>query len=184
MTEPVGVLGEIASAKKQEISSRFDGVALDGLRSGARKTGRSLIGQIQKPGSSFILEIKKASPSAGAIRSDADAGAIARGYSGVADALSVLTDRKFFGGSADDLKAARAAFDAPILAKDFFIDRRQVVEARISGADAVLVMLSLLDDERARSVGARCSFARCSYGPLRGAAAKRRGAHRRIPQRR
>lgn len=152
MTEPVGVLGEIASAKKQEISSRFDGVALDGLRSGARKTGRSLIGQIQKPGSSFILEIKKASPSAGAIRSDADAGAIARGYSGVADALSVLTDHKFFGGSADDLKAARAAFDAPILAKDFFIDRRQVVEARISGADAVLVMLSLLDDERAREI--------------------------------
>lgn len=152
MTEPAGVLGEIASAKRQELASRFDGVALDGLRSEARKTGRSLIGQIQKPGSSFILEIKKASPSAGAIRGDADAGAIARGYAGVADALSVLTDRKFFGGSADDLRAARAAFDGPILAKDFFLDRRQVVEARLAGADAVLAMLSLLDDEQARDI--------------------------------
>ena len=106
---------------------------------------------IAKPGSSFILEIKKASPSAGAIR-EADAGAIARGYAGVADALSVLTDRKYFGGSIDDVAAARTEFAGPILAKDFFIDPRQVVEARLAGADAVLVMLSLLDDARAQGM--------------------------------
>ena len=152
MRKPVGVLGEIAAAKKQELANRFDGVALDALRSGARTTGRSLLEKIGKPGSSFILEIKKASPSAGVIRSGADAGAIARGYAGVADALSVLTDSKFFGGSTDDLAAARVEFDGPILAKDFFIDRRQVVEARLAGADAVLVMLSLLDDERALEI--------------------------------
>lgn len=152
MPEPVGVLAEIATAKKQELASRFDGVSLDALRSEARTTGRSLFDRIQKPGSSFILEIKKSSPSAGAIRSNADAGSIARGYAGVADALSVLTDRRFFGGSTDDLSAARTTFDGPILAKDFFIDRRQVVEARIAGADAVLVMLSLLDDFQAREI--------------------------------
>ncbi|MGI8611251.1 MAG: hypothetical protein ACR2KH_03110, partial [Sphingomicrobium sp.] len=71
---------------------------------------------------------------------------------GVADALSVLTDGKFFGGSSADLTAARAQFEGPILAKDFFIDRRQVVEAHLAGADAVLVMLSLLDDARAGEI--------------------------------
>lgn len=152
MTEPVGVLGEIAAAKRQELASRFDGVSLDSLRAQGRTTHRSLAEAIARPGSSFILEIKKASPSAGAIRSGADAGVIARGYAGVADAISVLTDRNYFGGSTADLTTARAAFSGPILAKDFFIDRRQVAEARIAGADAVLVMLSLLDDGNAREI--------------------------------
>jgi indole-3-glycerol phosphate synthase/phosphoribosylanthranilate isomerase len=152
MTEPAGVLGEIAAAKRKELASRFDGVSLDALRSRARTTSRSLVDAIARLGSSFILEIKKASPSAGAIRRDADAGAIARGYAGVADAISVLTDRKFFGGSPEDLTAARAAFGGPVLAKDFFIDPRQVVEARLAGADAVLVMLSLLGDSEAREI--------------------------------
>jgi indole-3-glycerol phosphate synthase/phosphoribosylanthranilate isomerase len=152
MIEPVGVLGEIAAAKRNEIACRFDGVSLDALRAQARTAEHSLAGAIASPGSSFVLEIKKASPSAGAIRSEADAGAIARGYAGVADALSVLTDRKYFGGSTTDLAEARSAFDGPILAKDFFIDRRQVTEARIAGADAILVMLSLLDDANARQM--------------------------------
>ena len=152
MTDPVGVLGEIAAAKRQELAVRFDGVSLDALRSEARITRRSLVEAIARPGSSFILEIKKASPSAGAIRSGADSAAIARGYTGVADAISVLTDGKYFGGSTKDLSAAREAFDGPILAKDFFIDQRQVVEARLAGADAVLVMLSLLGDAEAREI--------------------------------
>ena len=105
-----------------------------------------------QPGARFILEIKKASPSAGAINPTADPAAIARGYSGVADALSVLTDATHFGGSPADLAAARRHFDGPILAKDFFMDPRQVVEARLAGADAVLVMLSLLDDAAARTI--------------------------------
>ena len=152
MIEPAGVLGEIASAKRSELAGRFDGVSLDALRAQARTTRRCLSGAIAKPGASFVLEIKKASPSAGAIRSDANAGSIARGYAGVADALSVLTDGKYFGGSTSDLAAARSEFDGPILAKDFFIDRRQVAEARIAGADAILVMLSLLDDSSARQM--------------------------------
>jgi indole-3-glycerol phosphate synthase/phosphoribosylanthranilate isomerase len=149
VTEPAGVLGQIAAAKLGELARRYDGVSLDSLRARARPTQRSLVAALAKDGARFILEIKKASPSAGPIRVAADPAALARGYAGVGDALSVLCDREFFGGSLDDLTAARAQFDGPILAKDFFIDVRQVAEARIAGADAILVMLSLLDDERA-----------------------------------
>jgi len=147
-----GVIAEIEASKRAEIATRFDGMSLDALRSRAQPSGRSLADTLAQRGSRFILEIKKASPSAGIIRSGADAAQLAQGYAGVADALSVLTDRNFFGGSLDDLTAARRHFDGPILAKDFFIDPRQVVEARIAGADAVLVMLSLVDDETARDL--------------------------------
>jgi indole-3-glycerol phosphate synthase/phosphoribosylanthranilate isomerase len=145
-----GVLGGIATAKREELAGRFDGVLLDALRSRATPTDRSLCAALAKSGARFILEIKKASPSAGAIRPGADPKRLARGYAGVADALSVLCDRAYFGGSLEDLAAARAEFDGPILAKDFFVDLRQVAEARIAGADAILVMLSLLDDSAAR----------------------------------
>lgn len=147
-----GILGEIASAKAVELRSRFDGVSIDALRAAARQTRRSLCTAIARPGSRFILEIKTASPSQGTIRAGADVGALARGYAGVADALSVLTDGTRFGGSTGDLKTARAGFDGPILAKDFFLDPRQVAQARIAGADSVLVMLSLLDDQSARAM--------------------------------
>ena len=147
-----GILGKIATAKREELALRYDGVSLDALRSRSGSTQRSLAAVIAKKGARFILEIKKASPSSGAIRLDADPAALARGYDGVADALSVLCDRTFFGGSLDDLATARGQFDGPILTKDFFIDPRQVAEARIAGADTVLVMLSLLDNEHAREI--------------------------------
>ena len=147
-----GVLGDIAAAKRIEIAQRFDGVSIDALRHAARPTGNSLAATIARPGARFVLEIKKASPSAGAIRPAADPAEIARHYDGVADALSVLTDTRFFRGSVSDLGAARSAFRGPILAKDFFLDPRQIVEARLAGADAVLVMLSLLGDRDARAM--------------------------------
>jgi indole-3-glycerol phosphate synthase/phosphoribosylanthranilate isomerase len=152
MADLVGVLGRIATAKRAELDARLNAVSLDALRAEARPTGRSLTASLSRPGARFILEIKKASPSRGAIRPGADSAALARGYAGVADALSVLTDRQFFGGSLRDVELARANFDGPILAKDFFIDLRQVAEARIAGADAILVMLSLLDDSSARAL--------------------------------
>ena len=147
-----GVLGRIAAAKQEELRRRFDGVSLDALRARARPTERSLAATLAQNGARFILEIKKASPSAGTIRADANPAALARGYAGVADALSVLCDKAHFGGSLDDLARARREFEGPILAKDFFIDVRQVTEARIAGADAVLIMLSLLDDASARAM--------------------------------
>jgi len=152
VAEPAGVLGQIAAAKRTELAARYDGVSLDALRARARPARRSLAEALAQGGARFILEIKRASPSEGAIRQNADPAALARGYAGVADALSVLCDRAYFGGSLDDLAATRGEFDGPILAKDFFIDARQVAEARIAGADAVLVMLSLLDDEQAREM--------------------------------
>jgi len=147
-----GVLGQIAASKRQELAARFAGVSLDALRGRAAPTRRSLRGALERPGARFVLEIKKASPSQGPIRSAADPAALARGYVDVADALSVLTDGTFFGGSLADLAAARGAFDGPVLAKDFFLDARQVVEARLAGADAILVMLSLHDDDGARAI--------------------------------
>ena len=147
-----GILGEIEAAKREELAARFAGVTIDSLRAAAPRTGRSLAAALAQEGARFILEIKRASPSAGAIRADADPARLARGYAGVADALSVLCDGPYFGGTLADLSAARNAFDGPILAKDFFIDLRQVAEARIAGADAILVMLSLLDDEAARAM--------------------------------
>jgi indole-3-glycerol phosphate synthase / phosphoribosylanthranilate isomerase len=152
MADPVGILGQIAVSKRRELADRFAGVTIAALREQARPTGRSLAKAIEQPGARFILEFKKASPSAGTIRGYADAEETARGYAGVADALSVLTDRTSFGGSLDDLSDARRGFEGPILAKDFFLDPRQVAEARIAGADAVLVILSLVDDGTARTL--------------------------------
>ena len=149
---PEGLLREIAAAKAREVVRRFDGVSADDLRGQAEATSRRLAAALAQPGARFILEIKKASPSEGAIRPGGDPAQLARGYAGVADALSVLCDREYFGGSLDDLAAARGEFDGPILAKDFFIDVRQVALARIAGADAILVMLSLVDDGLARAL--------------------------------
>ena len=147
-----GVLGQIEAAKREELARRFDGVSLNALRARAVPTQQSLAATLAQGGARFILEIKKASPSLGAIHPGADVVAVARGYGGVADALSVLCDQAHFGGSLDDLAEARNEFEGPILAKDFFLDLRQVPEARIAGADAILVMLSLLDDQAARAM--------------------------------
>jgi len=147
-----GILATIGTAKRAELAERFGGVSLEDLRLRARPSARSLAKVLVQPGARFILEIKKTSPSAGAIRPNADPTLLARGYAGVADALSVLCDRQFFGGSLDDLAKARAEFAGPILAKDFFIDARQVVEARIVGADAILVILALIDDSDAKKI--------------------------------
>ena len=152
MAEPGGILGAIAAARGEDLAARFAGVSIDALRASACPTQRSLAAAIARPGTRFILEIKKASPSAGSIAAQADVAAVARRYAPVADAVSVLTEPRHFGGSLDDLARVRAAFDGPILAKDFIVDVRQVAEARIAGADAVLVMLSLLDDAAAREV--------------------------------
>jgi indole-3-glycerol phosphate synthase/phosphoribosylanthranilate isomerase len=147
-----GVLGEIVARKRIDVAQRLAGRSLDSLREAARPTERSLRAALARPGARFVMEVKRVSPSQGALRTDVDPAAIAGVYRGAADAVSVLTDAPYFGGSLDDLRVVRAAFDGPILAKDFVVDARQVAEARIAGADAVLVMLSVLDDAEAAAV--------------------------------
>ena len=142
-----GVLAEIVARKRVDVAARLGGGA-----PAAEPTRRSLRAALARPGARFILEVKRGSPSVGAIRPGADAGALARAYRGAADAISVLTDAPFFGGSLDDLRAVRREFLGPILAKDFIVDPRQVAEARRHGADAVLVILAILDDPAAAAV--------------------------------
>ena len=152
MGEPSGVLGEIVAAKRSEVAARFAGVDLAALRSRAERSGRSLRDALARPGARFVMEVKKASPSAGALRADVDVAAQAAAYAGVADAISVLTDGAYFGGALTDIAEVRRAYEGPILAKDFVVDPRQIAEAHLHGADAVLVMLSVLDDEAARAM--------------------------------
>ena len=146
MPDPGGILGEIVARKRKDVAERLAGMTLDDLRARAEPTTRSLRAALAGPGARFIMEVKRASPSQRTLRGNADPAEVASGYRGTADAISVLTDGPYFGGSFADLEAVRAVFDGPILCKDFMIDPRQVPEARLHGADAVLVMLSVLDD--------------------------------------
>jgi indole-3-glycerol phosphate synthase/phosphoribosylanthranilate isomerase len=116
----------------------------------AEPTRRSLRAALSRPGARFVMEVKRASPSGH--RSAVSVEQAVAAYAPVADAISVLTDGADFGGSLADLALVRARFDGPILAKDFIVEPAQVSEARAHGADAVLVMMSVLDDAGAAAV--------------------------------
>jgi indole-3-glycerol phosphate synthase / phosphoribosylanthranilate isomerase len=143
---PGGVLGEIIARKRTDVAARLEGVSLEDLRARSEPTNRSLAAALARPGARFIMEMKRTSPSKGASAGH-EPEDVAAAYADVADAISVLTDTPYFNGSFLDLAIVRRSFDGPILCKDFTVDVRQVPEARIHGADAVLVMLSVLDDD-------------------------------------
>jgi indole-3-glycerol phosphate synthase len=109
---------------------------------------RQLAAALAGDGLSVIAEIKRRSPSKGRLAPDLVPSVLAEAYAtGGAAALSVLTDAEFFGGSVADLKEARAAVDVPVLRKDFTVSVRDIADARIMGADAVLLIVAALDDD-------------------------------------
>lgn len=156
------VLRRILAAKRLEVERNRGEVSLAELeRSAARADPprgfeRALRLRVQQGRHAVIAEIKRASPSRGLIRADFDPARIAASYeSHGAACLSVLTDGPFFGGSGDDLVAARAACRLPVLRKDFMIDAYQVVEARAWGADCVLLIMDAAPDTELRGLEMR-----------------------------
>ena len=150
----MSILDDIVMHKRGELDALPLGT-VDAATLRARREAdgaRDFLGALRDPrvgDIALIAEVKKASPSAGVIRDDFDAVAIARAYEAAgASCLSVLTDEHFFQGSLDYLKGIRAAVDLPLLRKDFIIDERQIVEAVEWGADAVLLIAAILDDDQ------------------------------------
>jgi indole-3-glycerol phosphate synthase len=150
------ILDDILARKREEVVARRQAVPLGALRErplyGEPRRGfRAALAAHSTP--AVIAELKSRSPSRGVIRAPYDPPAIARGYAAAgATALSVLTDREFFGGTLDHLSAARAAAGLPCLRKDFLIDPYQVEEARAAGADAVLVIVAAVGDGQGREL--------------------------------
>jgi indole-3-glycerol phosphate synthase len=149
----MGVLEEILAAKRVELALLQESEARDTLRRAALDAppARDFAGGLRRADGrlAVVAEIKRRSPSKGDLAPHLDPAVNAKAYeSGGAAALSVLTDRPFFGGSVDDLQHARAAVELPVLRKDFVIDETQVYETRVTGADAVLLIVAALPDDR------------------------------------
>ena len=150
------ILDDILARTRADLEVRRAARPLAAVEAAAAQMppARSLARALRQPGAiTCIAEFKRRSPSAGWIAEGADPAAMARAYAaGGARAMSVLTDGPFFGGNLADLAAARAACPLAILRKDFVVDRYQIVEARAAGADAVLLIVSALDDATLRAL--------------------------------
>jgi indole-3-glycerol phosphate synthase/phosphoribosylanthranilate isomerase len=140
------MLETIVAEKRREVAAREARRPGRSFQDALRPSTRSLAAALRRGRTGFILECKRAAPSAGVLRPDLDVASAVRAYAAHGDAVSVLTDAARFAGSTDDLTIAAQAADVPVLAKDFIVSRYQVEEARLHGADAVLLMLSVLDD--------------------------------------
>ena len=155
------VLAEICAEKRAHVARRKTAVSEATLLAGVseappvRPFAAALEQHLAEGRHGLIAEIKKASPSAGLIRSDFDPSTLARAYeAGGASCLSVLTDTPYFQGSDEDLAAARNAVGLPVLRKDFIVDPYQIIESRRIGADCVLLIMAVLSDGLATELAA------------------------------
>lgn len=155
------ILDKIIAVKREEIAEAIKRKPLAVMREDAesRVLTRDFVGALRakisagKP--AVIAEVKKASPSKGVLRADFIPADIAQSYAEHGAAcLSVLTDRQFFQGSVDYLKQARASCALPVLRKDFMVDAYQVYEARVMGADCILLIAACLDDAQMKALEA------------------------------
>ncbi len=144
-------LEQVVERTRADVDLRASEIPIEALEERIEVPGRSrpfseaLVGE----GISLIAEMKRASPSQGPIRPDATVTDIVQAYERAgASACSVLTEPAWFGGSLDDLVEARAAVDLPLLRKDFIVTRYQILEAKVAGADAVLLIVAALSPER------------------------------------
>ena len=147
------ILNKIVAVKREEVAAAIQRKSLAAMRFDAesrvltRDFVAALRAKIAAGQPAVIAEIKKASPSKGVLRADFIPADIAQSYAEYGAAcLSVLTDQQFFQGCIDYLKQARASCQLPVLRKDFMIDAYQIFESRAMGADAILLIVSCLDD--------------------------------------
>ncbi len=157
------VLEEILAGVRVDLADRQETVSIDDLKESASRRELALdpLPSYRAPGTSVIAEVKRSSPSRGRLADIADPATLASEYAaGGAASISVLTERRRFGGTLDDLRAVRCAVSVPVLCKDFIVSSYQLWEARAAGADlALLIVAALTDNEleglvdRARSIG-------------------------------
>jgi len=151
------ILSRIVDTKRVEVASlRGRERELAAAMVSARPT-RDFTAALRRPGKvALIAEAKRRSPGAGPILPGLDVAVLGRAYEEAgASAMSVVTDGDYFGGELADLTQAREALDIPVLRKDFLLEEIQIVEARVAGADAVLLIARILDDERLRGLRER-----------------------------
>jgi indole-3-glycerol phosphate synthase len=159
----VSVLDEIVAGVREDVAARQAATPLAEVQAAARDARPALdaLAALRAPGVGVIAEVKRRSPSRGALAEITDPAELAAQYAaGGARVISVLTERRRFGGSHADLAAVRAAVDVPVLNKDFVVSSYQVHEARAHGADVVLLIVAALEQpaltgllERVESLG-------------------------------
>ena len=161
--DPVSVLDQIVAGVREDLAAREALVPLAEVKAAAldARPARDALAALRAPGVGVIAEVKRRSPSKGELADIPDPAELARQYAaGGARVISVLTERRRFGGSQADLDAVRAVVDVPILCKDFVVSSYQVHEARAHGADVVLLIVAALEQnvltgllERVESLG-------------------------------
>ncbi|MBU0686285.1 MAG: indole-3-glycerol phosphate synthase TrpC [Candidatus Margulisbacteria bacterium] len=154
------ILDDILKVKEQEVKN----LPLAMLKAAVKNVSPANAFPAKKDGFMIIAEIKKASPSKGVLKEDLDPVVLAKQYlAGGAKAVSVLTDRQFFQGHLDYIRRIKTEVDIPILRKDFIISEAQIYESRIAGADAILLIARILDEDQlskfvdlSKSLGMSC----------------------------